>query len=417
MTWVNGFWFAAGALCALGAGLLLLPALRSAPAAAARAGVARWSVVAGAGGIAVVVALYLWLGRPELIGAPSATQAMPQAATATDQGAPAMGGGAAGSMDAAVVGLEARLATGQGSDADWNLLAQSYEFLGRSADAAAARAKRLPAARPAPAATVKVASRPLSAAALKLVDQANVARRARKYAAARDIYAGLAARGEMTADSWADYADVSASLHGGKLAGEPEQFIASALALDPRHAKALWLQGSALHESGRYTQAMAAWQQLAAVLDPASSDAKLIAANIEEDRRLAGGVGAAATVAAAPGAAVSVSGEITLGDALRSRAATGLTLYIVAKSVDQPGMPVAVLRTTTGQWPFRFKLDDSLALMPGRALSGAGRVTVEARISKSGLATPTAGDLAGKSGVIDPKAGRPLRIVIDRVVN
>jgi cytochrome c-type biogenesis protein CcmH/NrfG len=408
MTWVNGFWFATGALCALGASILLLPALRSAPAAAARAGVSRWSVVAGAGGIALVVALYLWLGRPELIGASSATLAMPQAVTATDHGAPAMGSGAAASMDAAVVGLEARLAKGQGSDADWNLLAQSYEFLGRSADAAAARAKRLPAARPAPAATEKVARRPLSAAALKLVDQANVARRARKYEAARNIYAGLAARGEMTADSWADYADVSASLHGGKLAGEPEKFIASALALDPRHAKALWLQGSALHESGRYTQAMAAWQQLAAVLDPASSDAKLIAANIEEDRRLAGGAGTTP---------VSVSGEITLGDALRSRAATGLTLYIVAKSVDQPGMPVAVLRTTTGQWPFRFKLDDSLALMPGRALSGAGRVTVEARISKSGLATPTAGDLQGTSGIIDPKAGRPLRIVIDRVVS
>jgi cytochrome c-type biogenesis protein CcmH/NrfG len=417
MTWVNGFWFAAGALCALGAGLLLLPALRSAPAAVARAGVPRWSVVAGAGGIAVVVALYLWLGRPELIGASSATQAMPHAVTATDQGAPAVGSGAAASMDAAVVGLEARLAKGRGSDADWNLLAQSYEFLGRSADAAAARARRLPAARPASAATEKVPGRPLSAAALKLVDQANVARRARKYAAARDIYAGLAARGEMTADSWADYADVSASLHGGKLSGQPERFIASALALDPRHAKALWLRGSALHESGRYTQAMAAWQQLAAVLDPASSDAKLIAANIEEDRRLAGG-GAAATVAAAAGAAaVSVSGEVTLGDALQSRAATGLTLYIVAKSVDQPGMPVAVLRTTTGQWPLRFKLDDSLAMMPGRALSGASRVTIEARISKSGLATPTAGDLAGTSGVIDPKAGRPLRIVIDRVVS
>jgi cytochrome c-type biogenesis protein CcmH/NrfG len=418
MTWVNGFWFAAGALCVLGAGLLLLPALRSAPTAAAGTGIPRWAMVAGAGGIAVVVALYLWLGRPELIGMSSVTQAMPRAAPAVQQGAAAAGSGAAGSMDAAVAGLEARLAQGQGSDADWNLLAQSYEFLGRGADAAAARAKRLPAARPALVASAPVAGRPLNAAALKLIGQANVARRARKYEAARDIYARLAARGEMTAGSWADYADVSASLHGGRLAGEPEQFIASALALDPRHAKALWLQGSALHESGRYTQAMAAWRQLVAVLDPASSDAKLIAANIEEDRRLAGGAGVAATAAAAPdAAAVSVSGEITLGDALRSRAATGLTLYIVAKSVDQPGMPVAVLRTITGQWPLRFKLDDSLALMPGRALSGAGRVTVEARISKSGLATPTVGDLAGTSGVIDPKAGRPLRIVIDRVVS
>jgi cytochrome c-type biogenesis protein CcmH len=417
MTWVNGFWFAAGVLCALGVVLLLLPALRSAPTPGVRAGISRWTLVAGAGGIALVVALYLWLGRPELIGAAPAAQGIPHATTAPSPGAPGMGGGAAGSMDAAVAGLEARLAQGQGSDADWNLLAQSYEFLGRSADAAAARAKQLPTARPAPVAAAPAVSRPLGAAALKLVDQANTARRAGKYAAARDIYVKLAARGEMTADTWADYADVSASLHGGKLAGEPQQFIASALALDPRHAKALWLDGSALHETGHYAEAIAAWQRLAAVLDPASSDAKLIAANIEEDRRLAGAAGPATVVAAPAAGAVSVSGEVALSDAVRSRAAAGLTLFIVAKSVDQPGMPVAVLRTTTGQWPFRFRLDDSLAMMPSRALSRAGRVTVEARISKTGLATPTAGDLQGTSGVIDPKAGRPLRIVIDRVVD
>ncbi len=427
MSWINAFWFVAGVLCALGIALLLLPRLRSVPLDGARLSVSHWTLIAGAGGIAVVVALYLWLGRPDLIGAPTVAQGVPHAAPAMQPGAAAAGSDAAGSMDAAVARLEARLAQGQGSDADWNLLAQSYEFLGRSADAAAARAKRLPAARPAPVATAPVASRPLSAAALKLVEQANAARRARKYEAARDIYVKLAARGEMTADTWADYADVSASLDGGTLAGEPERFIASALALDPRHPKALWLQGSMLHESGRYAEAIAAWQRLAAVLDPASSDAKLIAANIEEDRRLAGGTGAApsapaasaaTTAAGSPGpASVSVTGEVTLGEALKSRAAAGLTLYVFARSVDQPGMPVAVLRTTTGQWPLRFKLDDSLAVMPGRALSNAGRVTIEARISKSGLATPTAGDLAGTSGVIDPRAGRPLHLVIDRVVN
>jgi cytochrome c-type biogenesis protein CcmH len=88
----------------------------------------------------------------------------------------------------------------------------------------------------------------------------------------------------------------------------------------------------------------------------------------------------------------------------------------VAKVPDQPGPPVAVLRTTTGQWPLRFKLDDSLSMMPTRLLSGADKVTVEARISKSGQALPTAGDLLGSSSLIDPKAGKPLRILIDRVV-
>jgi tetratricopeptide (TPR) repeat protein len=427
MNWSSGFWFVAGVLCGLGAALLFLPALRRTPGGNAGAGYPRWSLLAAAGGIAAVIGLYLWLGRPELIGAPATTAAVPHALDAGAPGAAAAGTGAAGataagSMNAAVAGLEARLAQGQGTDADWNLLAQSYEFLGRSADAAMARTKHLPAARPAAAAPA--AARPLDAAAQKLVDEANVARRARNYAAARDAYVKLVRRGVMTADTWADYADVSASLDRGQLAGEPEKYIASALALNPQHAKALWLQGSVLHETGRYAEAVGAWQRLAAVLDPASSDAKLIANNIAEDRRLAGGTAGttrmpatAAAAASAPGAsAVIVSGEVTLADAVKSRVTAGLTLYVVAKSVDQPGMPVAVLRTTTGQWPLRFKLDDSLSIMPTRTLSSAGRVTIEARISKSGLATPTAGDLQGSSGIIDPKAGRPLRIVIDRVV-
>jgi cytochrome c-type biogenesis protein CcmH len=372
-------------------------------------------LLAVAGGLGVVIGLYLWLGRPELIGSSTPGAAVPHE-TSVSASAPATGGkGGAGPMDVAVARLETRLAQGKGTDADWDLLAKSYDFLGRSADAAAARAKHLPAGGAAPVSQPVTAMRPLDAAARKLLDQANSARQARKYAEARDLYARLAARGAMNADAWADYADVSASLNGGRLAGEPEKFISEALALDPQHTKALWLQGSALHESGRYADAVGVWQRLAALLDPASSDGKLIASNIAEDRRLAGNaVPGAAAGAVAPAA---VSGEIALADALKSRATPGLTLFVVAKSVDQPGMPVAVLRTVTSQWPLHFKLDDSLSMMPTRPLSGAGRVTIEARISKSGQAMPAAGDLQGSSGVIDPKAGKPLRIVIDAMVN
>ena len=52
-------------------------------------------------------------------------------------------GAAAQSMDAAVAALEARLARGGGSDADWTLLAQAYEFQGRSEDAQRARAHQV----------------------------------------------------------------------------------------------------------------------------------------------------------------------------------------------------------------------------------------------------------------------------------
>jgi cytochrome c-type biogenesis protein CcmH/NrfG len=45
----------------------------------------------------------------------------------------------AGSLDAVTRNLAARLAAKGGSDDDWNLLAQSYEYMGRASDAQAAR--------------------------------------------------------------------------------------------------------------------------------------------------------------------------------------------------------------------------------------------------------------------------------------
>ncbi len=48
-------------------------------------------------------------------------------------------------MNDAIASLQGRLAKGGGSAADWELLAKSYEFLGRPADAGKARAHQLPA--------------------------------------------------------------------------------------------------------------------------------------------------------------------------------------------------------------------------------------------------------------------------------
>ena len=98
----------------------------------------------------------------------------------------------------------------------------------------------------------------------------------------------------------------------------------------------------------------------------------------------------------------AVSGEVSLAAALSAKAAAGATLFIVAKSVDSPGMPVAVFRGSVGAWPVKFTLDDSQSMMPGRNLSSAGRVTIEARISQSGQPMPAAGDLQGSTGVINP---------------
>jgi cytochrome c-type biogenesis protein CcmH len=197
-------------------------------------------------------------------------------------------------MNSAVASLEARLAKVGGSADDWELLAKSFEFLGRPADAVKARAHQLP----------RLAD-PNSASALP-----------------------------MTSAGAADAASTAGTASGAPLGG-----------------------------SG-----------------------------------------------------TAVSGEISLASALSAKATAGETLFIVAKSVDAPGIPVAVFRGSVGSWPLQFTLDDSQSMTPGRNLSSAGRVTVEARISHKGQPLPAAGDLQGSTGVINPGDHRPLKILIDHIV-
>ena len=431
MTLGQLFWFVAGVLVTLAVLFVVYPWLSGRARSELFPSLPRWLPWVGVAAAAGVIAIYLRLGSAQLAtqdatavlapGERAASAGASMAAAAAGAASPATKQ-AAGSMDSAVTGLEKRLAGGGGSDGDWELLAKSYEFLGRPDDAALARQKRLPAgagsgagtaasgmaAAPATGSEASVAA--LSAAGRQLLAAATAARGKHDFGAARLAYAKLAARNEMSADAWADYADVVAAQQGNKLAGVPGAYIQNALRMDPRHPKALWLQASLQEETKHYAAAAATWQVLSAVLGPESGDAKLVAAKLAEDQRLAGGQGAPVA------SGVTLKGEVVLADALRGKVPAGLTLFILAKSVNSPGAPVAILRTTTGTWPVSFQLDDSQAMLPERKLSTAGPVTIEARTSRSGQAAPAPGDFQGVLGPLDPASGKAVRIVIQRVI-
>lgn len=87
---------------------------------------------------------------------------------------------------------------------------------------------------------------------------------------------------------------------------------------------------------------------------------------------------------------------------------------VVAREAGGPRMPVAVLRARVADLPLEFALDDTLAVMGGRSISAVASVEIEARVSKSGMATPEKGDLL--SAAQRAKVGASgLRLVVDRV--
>ena len=65
-------------------------------------------------------------------------------------------------------------------------------------------------------------------------------------------------------------------------------------------------------------------------------------------------------------------------------------------------MPLAIARTTVAALPYRFTLDDSMAMAPGATISSHAEVVVAARVSKSGNAIPQKGDIEGTSAPVAP---------------
>jgi cytochrome c-type biogenesis protein CcmH len=186
-----------------------------------------------------------------------------------------------------------------------------------------------------------------------------------------------------------DYADVLASVNGGSLEGPAMEQIRRALALDPDDPKGLALAASAAAERGETGQAIAYWERLYRLLPPDSQTAARVAANLA----------AAKGIAKAPVAA-SISGTLALAPDAGRTPGPDETVFLYARALDGPRMPLAVLRRTVRDLPLRFTLDDSQALTPERKLSGQEQVMVEARISASGNAAPQAGDLVGQAGPV-----------------
>jgi cytochrome c-type biogenesis protein CcmH len=90
-------------------------------------------------------------------------------------------------------------------------------------------------------------------------------------------------------------------------------------------------------------------------------------------------------------------------------------VFIYARAVDGPAMPLAILRRKAGELPLEYALDDSMAMAPGLALSSFPRIVVTARIARTGEAKPQPGDLQGASApVANDAAG--VEVTIDTVV-
>ena len=220
----------------------------------------------------------------------------------------------------------------------------------------------------------------------------------------------------------ADYADALAIKNQRSLSGEPAKLIARALKLEPDNLKALSLAGTEAFDRKDYAAAVKHWERMIQVGPADSTLVQQVKGSVAEARELgrlpppaSGAVPGTPAKSTQSAGLASVSGTVTLAPELAKQASPGDTVFVLARAVEGAPMPLAVLRKQVKDLPIEFKLDDSMAMAPTAKLSGAAKVIVSARVSKSGDAIPQAGDLAGQSAAVAVGASG-LRIEIGTVV-
>jgi cytochrome c-type biogenesis protein CcmH len=215
------------------------------------------------------------------------------------------------------------------------------------------------------------------------------------------------------------YADILSMVNGGLLAGKPTELINEALKIDPENPTGLWLAGLAANEQGNIEDAVKYWQQLLPKLEDGSEPQQQIKKYIQMALQHTDSANTIDIESAPKDTStlnIALNIDVSLSENLMPEVNKDDTVFIYAKALSGPPMPIAIIRKNVSDLPLQAILDDSQAMIPSNKLSDHEQVQITARISKSGNAMPQTGDLIGTLENVDTDHTDPIKLVIDKKI-
>ncbi|GAA0841104.1 c-type cytochrome biogenesis protein CcmI [Marinobacter szutsaonensis] len=192
--------------------------------------------------------------------------------------------------------------------------------------------------------------------------------------------------------------------------------IRQARSLNPDEVNALGLLGINAFSQQNYREAIEYWERIVTVAPDHPQIASIRGGINEAYNRLGETPPEVQAPADVGGPGVTV--EVALADAFQGQVPADTTLFVFAREAGKPnGPPLAVERLTAGDLPATLRLDDGDSMSPQMKISGAGRVLVTARLSRTGSVQASAGDWQGSVDEPVTVSGEdtdPVRLVIDQ---
>jgi len=228
------------------------------------------------------------------------------------------------------------------------------------------------------------------------------------------------------------YADALAMTRGGDLSGDITKMLDQVLEQDPGNVEGLWLSGMAAKQRGDNPNALKYWRRALPLVKQDARALGQLQGMIKEVEGggTAGSAGVTVTTAET-GAANATSSKgatgqpltpakleikVSLSPALLKKASPDDTVFIYARALQGPPLPLAIVKKKVSDLPLNITLDDSMAMVPSATLSKYPQVRLTARITRSGQAKPASGDFIGEVSPVAVNRTEAVEIVIAAVV-
>ncbi len=195
-----------------------------------------------------------------------------------------------------------------------------------------------------------------------------------------------------------------------QLRTQAHALVMQALQIAPQHPNALLMAGVLTAQQGDYHGALTYWEQALPLLAPQDRE------RIEQLLASTRAAMEQALLAQAGDGAGAVRVRVSLDDALAAQIDASDTVFVFAQAVSGPQVPLAAVKHQAGELPLEVVLSDALAMVPNMKLSAFEDVMVVARVSKTGAAQASGGDLVGQSEVFRPADYSLVEVVISQVV-
>lgn len=233
---------------------------------------------------------------------------------------------------------------------------------------------------------------------------------------------------EKTSQTLLELAEAMAFANNQIFTPEARNVVLEVLKMEPDNPNAIWFAGIAELQNANYWAALDHFTAIASASADKPDTIKLIRLYMEKAREELVAMGEKVDTVDAMLSMAGVSGEpakattqihvsVDISAEAKKQFAVADTVFIYAKAMQGPPMPLAIKKLKASDLPATVTLDETMAMVEGMNLKTFPEVQIVARVSKTGSAMPQSGDYIGEQkGIATTVSEQDVKITIsDRI--